>query len=151
MIIATSCPNKWKIGAELIKWYQNTMFSHVLIIHGDLVYQASHGYVNCTHINNFLTENKLIHQYSVPDDDIDMDFIKKQLGKDYGTVQLVVISIFTVIQSIFKFVKFKYKGNGNQKFICSEFVGKALKLDWVDDLTTPIQIEQYLREKYKPN
>jgi len=47
-----------------------------------------------------------------------------------------------------KFIKFKSKGNGDQKFICSEFVGKALKLDWVDDLTTPEEINNYLKDKY---
>ena len=51
MIIATSSPIKFKVGAELIKLYQKTQFSHILIIKDDLVFQASHGKVNCTHID----------------------------------------------------------------------------------------------------
>lgn len=148
MIIATSSPIKWKIGAELIKWYQGTTFSHVLIIDGDFVYQASQGYVNCMYIHNFLEHNRIIHTYRIPDEIIDMEFVKSQLGKEYGFCQLAIIAVLSVIKSIFSFVKFKYKGNGDQKFICSEFVGKALKLDWVDDLTTPAQIDQYLKDKY---
>ena len=60
MIIATSAPKKWKIGAELIKFYQKTNYSHVLIIDGDLVYQASNGDVNCMHIDVFLENNNII-------------------------------------------------------------------------------------------
>ncbi len=141
MIVATSCPKNWKIGAQLIKLYQGTEFSHVLIIKDDLVYQASHGLVNCTHIDNFLGENKLISTHEIPDDAVDMDFVYKQLGKKYGTFQIFIIPFL-------KIVKAKTRGNGDQKFICSEFVGKALKLSWVDDITTPKQIYQYLRGKY---
>lgn len=141
MILATSSPIKWKIGAEAIKIYQGTKFSHVLIIHGDLVYQASHGLVHCAHIDNFLVENKIISFYEVPDEMVDMDFIHKQLGKKYGTLQIVIVPFL-------KLVKAKTKGNGNQKFICSEFVGKALRLDWVDDITTPKQIDNYLKGTY---
>lgn len=141
MIVATSTPIKWKIGAELIKIYQGTEFSHVLIIQEDLVFQASHGLVHSAYIDNFLEDNKILNVYEIPDELIDMDFVKKQLGKKYGISQLVLIPIL-------KFFKAKYKGNGNQKFICSEFVGKALKLDWVDDLTTPRELDQYLRKIY---
>lgn len=141
MIIATSSPIEWKIGAELIKFYQDTTFSHVLIIDGDLVYQASHGLVNCMHIENFLVKNKIIHFYEIPDNSVDMDFVKRQLGKEYGLDQLMVIPFV-------KLLKLKYSGNKDQKFICSEFVGKALKLDWVDDSTTPKEIDEYLRGVY---
>lgn len=140
-MIITSSPKTFKVGAELIKFYQGTKFSHVAIIQGDLVFQASHGYVNCWHIDNFVKENNIVHFFEVPDSAIDMDFVQKQLGKEYGKDQLILIPFL-------KFVKAKYKGNGNEKFICSEFVGKALKLDWVDDLTTPKEIEWYLRDTY---
>ena len=141
MIVATSTPIKWKIGANLIQWYQGTKFSHVLIIYEDLVFQASHGYVNCWHIDNFMAENKIVNFYEVPEVAVDMDFVHKQLGKEYSTMQVFLLPIIKLIEN-------KYKGNGDQKFICSEFVGKALKLDWVDDLTLPIEIDKYLRETY---
>lgn len=141
MIIATSSSNTWKIGSELIKFYQGTEFSHVLIIKDDLVYQASHGLVNCTFIDNFIEDNNIVHFYEVPDIAIDMEFVHKQLGKKYSILQLILIPLL-------KLVKAKYKGNGDQKFICSEFVGKALKLPWVDDLTTPLEVDKYLKENY---
>jgi hypothetical protein len=141
LIVATSSPKKWMVGAELIKFYQSTEFSHVLIIQGDLVFQASHGFVNCTHIDNFLCENYIVNYYEVLDDSINMDFVVRQLGKKYSTLQILVLPFL-------KLVKAKSKGNGNQQFICSEFVGKALKLQWVDDTTTPKEIDKYLRSMY---
>lgn len=138
MIIATSSPKKWKLGAELIKWFQGTTFSHILIIKDDLVFQSSHGYVNCTHIDVFLEDNKLIHSYEVEDSKVDFDFVKRQLGKGYGYWQLVVIPFA-------KWFEFKWNKDKNQHFICSEYVGKALMLDWVTDLTSPKDIDDYLK------
>jgi hypothetical protein len=143
MIIATSCPKKWKIGAELIKFYQKTKFSHVAIIKGDLVFQASHGSVNCTHISVFLQDNIVINRFYVGNDKVDMAFVKLQLGKGYSVLQ--------VLQIAFKYltgIKITI-GNGNQQFICSEFVGKALRLPWVDEHTTPAQIAEYLAKEGK--
>ena len=139
MIIATSSPKNFKIGAELIKWYQNTKFSHVLIIKDDLVYQASHGYVNCTHIDNFLLDNEIINKYKVSDDSIDFEFVKKELGKPYSKGQIINIATKFLMG-----VKF-FPKNGNSQFICSEYVGKALKLEWVTDDTTPLEIDNYLK------
>jgi hypothetical protein len=140
MIIATSSPKKFKIGAALIKFYQNTSFSHVLIIKDDLVYQASHGFVNCMHMDNFLVENEIIHQYEISDESVDFEFVKKQLGKPYSYKQILNIATKFLI-GIKLFSK-----NDNSQFICSEFVGKALKLDWVTDDTTPLEIDNYLKD-----
>lgn len=138
MIVATSTPRKWKIGAALIQFWQKTDFSHVLIIKDDLVFQASHGYVNCTYIETFLLENKIISKYQVCDSDVDFDFVKKQLGKKYSLFQLIMIPLC-------KWFKFSWNKDKDSKFICSEYVGKALKLDWVTDLTTPQDIDNYLK------
>lgn len=138
MIIITSAPKKWKIGAELIKFYQKTKFSHVAIVKGDLVFQASHGYVNCVHITNFLKENEVVDRFYISTESVDMNFVKLQLGKKYSFWQVIQIAIdyLTGIKITIN--------NNNQKFICSEFVGKALHLDWVGEHTTPKEIADYL-------
>lgn len=138
MIIATSTPNRWKIGAELIKFYQKTKFSHILIIKDDLVFQASQGYVNCMHIDIFNANNKIIHRYEVDDGHIDFDFVKKQLGKKYSKIQ-----IFNIATRFLLGIRI-FKNNKDQQFICSEYVGKALKLDWVNDNTSPKEIYEFL-------
>lgn len=138
MIIITSTPKKWKLGAWLIRKYQGTSFSHVAMVREYLVFQASNGMVNCTHLEVFLENHKVITTYNIPDSSIDMDFVYKQLGKQYSTIQIVEIAIkyLTGIKILIN--------NNNGKFICSEFVGKALKLDWVNDHTTPAEIAIYL-------
>ena len=139
MIIATSSPNKFKIGAWLIKVYQKTAYSHVLIIDGDSVYQASHGLVNCMHIDNFLKDNTIIDRFSVPNDTVDMTFVKKQLGVGYAFKQLIAIGVKYVTG-----IKL-FSNHADSKFICSEFVGQALRIPWVDDYTTPKEIAEYLK------
>ena len=139
--VATSSPIKFKIGAEIIKATQGTEFSHVLIIHRDIVFQASHGEVNATHIDVFLEENKIINEYILEHDAVDFDFVKRQLGKKYGYKQLISIAFRMLFG-----VKQLFKDNKNQSFICSEFVGKALRLDWVNDETTPAEIDSYLKK-----
>jgi hypothetical protein len=139
MIIATSAPNKFKIGAWLIKVYQKTEYSHVLIIDGDLVYQASHGLVNCMYIDNFLKDNVIIDRFDVPDSAVDMTFVKKQLGVGYAVRQLIAIAVKYVTG-----IKL-FSNHADAKFICSEFVGQALRLPWIDDYSTPKEIAAYLK------
>lgn len=139
MIIITSSPTKWKIGAEIIKWYQGTNYSHVALIdNDDLVYQASHGYVNVWNFDVFMESNDVISVYEIPDEAVDMDYIKSHLGRKYGFDQILRIAFYVL-------TRIKLKSNGEKRFICSELIGKALRLSWVDDYTTPEQIDEYLR------
>ncbi len=142
MIIATSSPKKFKLGAWLIKFYQKTLYSHVLIIDGDLVYQASHGMVNCMYIDNFLADNDILNRFKIPDEAVDMTFVKKKLGIGYSYREIFALG-FRYVTGI------KLFGNhADPKFICSEYVGKALRLSWVDDYTTPVEIYSYLKNTY---
>ena len=141
MKIITSAPANFKIGAALIKIYQHTEFSHVAIIKDKLVYQASHGFVNCTHIDNFLADNVIYDSFEVEESLVDMDFVYRQLGKKYSYLQILEIAI-----EYFTKIKIRIK---NDRFICSEFVGKALRLPWVDDHTSPKEIAEYLHSMEK--
>jgi hypothetical protein len=138
MLIITSSPKKWKLGAQLIKFYQKTEFSHIAIVKGQLVFQASHGYVNCMHVDTFLEDNKVINKFKIPESAVDMNYVYHQLGKKYSYQQ-----IFQIALKYLTGITIRIKNN---KFICSEFVGKALHLDWVDDFTTPKQISDYLEK-----
>lgn len=138
MLIATSTTRKWKPFSALIKWYQNTEYSHVFILSDNLIYQASHTSVNCYYVDNFIKENKIITSYEVPDHLVDLEYVKKQLGKPYGVGQIFKLA-FMVLTGI------KLKQNGDKRFICSELIGKALKLEWVNDYTTPAEIDSYLK------
>lgn len=139
MIIATSKPNKFKIGAWLITVYQKTAYSHVLIIDKDLVFQASHGMVNCMYIDNFLADNTIIDKFEVPDSAVDMEFVKKKLGIGYSYKEIFALAVKFVTG-----IKL-FSNHSDPKFICSEFVGDALRIGWCNDYTTPKEIATYLR------
>jgi len=143
--IASSEPTKKKIGSELIKFYQKTDFSHVLIIVNDMVFQASHGRVNAFHITEFLVDNKIIDSIEIDHSDCDFEFMFKTLGRKYGFIQLYKIALKYLFLTKLKIIKnFKYKDNGDKYLICPEYVGCFLKLPWVNDLTSPKEIIAYL-------
>lgn len=139
IVVATSAPNKWKIGAEIIKIYQNTKFSHVLVIKDGVVYQASRGEVHTVPFATWRLENTMIDIYLIPDIAIDMDYVKSQVGIKYGYLQLFRIGIKYFTGIVLK------KNNGDSRLICSEYVGRALRIEWVNDYTSPMEINNYLK------
>lgn len=145
IVIATSSPRKWKIGSELIKIYQNTNFSHVLICKDGLVYEASHGQVHSVPFEIWRVENKLVNIYIVQDEAVDMDYVIRMAEENtkYGFMQIIRIAIKYFLGLTIN------KNNGNSRLICSEYVGRALKLDWVTDYTSPADIDAYLRRLKK--
>lgn len=149
--IASSRPIEPKVGSDIIMWAQNTDYSHVLIIINDMVFQASHGYVNAVTLRHFLSENKIIHKIEIKKEECDFDYLFNSLGKKYGYKQLVKIAEKYILLIKLRLIrKYKYKDNGDSSLICSEYVGKFLKLDWVNDLTDPQDIISYL-ETIKKN
>lgn len=143
--IASSRPIKNKIGSDIIMWSQNTNYSHVLIIINDMVFQASHGFVNATSMENFLKENLIVDRIEIEKEKCDFKYLFLTLGNKYGYKQLFKIALKYVMLTKLKIINnFKYKDNGNRYLICSEYVGRFLMLDWVNDLTDPEDIISYL-------
>jgi len=143
--IASSRPIKSKIGSNLIMMAQNTDYSHVLVIINDMVFQASHGYANSTSMENFLKENMIVNRIEIRKESCDLKYLFSTLGNKYAYIQLFKIALkflnFTRLRLVNRFVK---KDNGNSQVICSEYVGRFLMLDWVNDLTDPEDIIKYL-------
>lgn len=143
--IASSRPIKRKIGSDLIMWEQDTDYSHVLVIINDMVFQASHGYANAVTMSHFLSENLIVSVIEIDKEKCDLDFLFSNLGKKYGYMQIIEIAVKFILLTKLRILRgFKYKDNGNQSLICSEYVGKFLKLSWVNDLTSPQEIISYL-------
>ena len=152
IIIASSSPIKRKVGSELIKFYQGTKYSHVLVIVNDVVFQASHGRVNTFHLDEFLKENKIIDQIEVCKEFCDFEFLFSTLGRRYGFIQLLKISLKFITLTKLKIIRtFKYRDNGSKYLICSEYVGRFLKIPWVNDLTDPEDIISHLVKITKNN
>lgn len=143
--IASSRPIKAKIGSNLIMWFQKTDYSHVLVILNDMVFQASHGYANNVPLEHFLEENMIVNSIEIQKEVCDFEFLFYKLGKQYGYLQIIEIAQKFILLTKLKIIKkFKYRDNGSQSLICSEYVGKFLKLEWVNDLTDPKEIITYL-------
>lgn len=146
--ICLSRPKEFKIGAWSImkyqgqKWRDPRSYSHILVILEDedveeIAYQASHGLVHTCDLEVFFKENVIVKTYTLPREALNVKWMKKQLGKKYGYFQLIQIGIKFVLGIV-------STGNGDKKFVCSEYVGRALNLSWVNDYTDPKQVDDYL-------
>jgi hypothetical protein len=142
VVVATSSPIEWKIGAELIKVYQNTNFSHCLIVKDGVVYESSHGDTHSMPFEIWRTKNKMINMYFLSDDKVDMEYVVEMVRDDkgYGFGQIFRIAVKYFFGFTIK------RNNGNSRLICSEFVGKALRVEWVTDYTSPKEIDDYLKK-----
>ncbi len=141
VIIATSKPNKWKIGSYLIMVYQKTNFSHVLIVKEGVVYEASHGDTHSIPFELWKINNEVVNLYLIPDSKVDLDYVEAMVTEDisYGFMQIIRIAIKYFFGLTIN------KNNGNARLICSEYIGRALRLDWVNDYTSPKEIDDYLK------
>lgn len=147
VIIASSRPKSFKIGAELIKLYQKTNFSHVLVIINGTVFQASNLKTNTYSIKEFLKHNEIVEKFQIDKSMCDFKFLFSVLGRPYGIGQIIKITLKYLLVTKVKIIKsIKFKDNGDQYLICSEYVGKFLKLSWVNDFTSPGDIITYLKK-----
>lgn len=141
VIIGFSKPKKWKIGAECIKLWSNCAFSHVYIVEHrryvgrTLVYQASHGNVNCISKENFLKENDVVSEFEIIISTCayakTIQYCIDSLGADYGQIGLIKIVLSK---------KFKMHGDGSRTFHCSEFAIRAVP-----------ELKQYLQSEIEPD
>jgi hypothetical protein len=128
VIVGFSKPIKFKIGAEIIKLFQSgTKFSHVYlrffspIAQRHIVYQASHGDVNCLALGTFLQENEIVAEFEYEMDELRfVKFIQyciDNLQKPYGYMGLILLALKKLV---------RVKGDGEKSFHCSEFAARAL-------------------------
>lgn len=129
VIVGFSAPIKWKVGAEFIKlWQGGTPYSHVylrttaVLIKRDIIYQASHGDVNCISAPAFEEQNRVVAEFEYNIQDYDyvelLRYCVDELGKPYGYLGLLKIGLRKL---------FKIRGDGERSFHCSEFAARAIK------------------------
>lgn len=143
--IASSRPNKSKIGSGVIMWFQGTEYSHVLIIINDMVFQASHSGIENIPLSLFVSDNIIVNKIEVEKEKIDFEYLFYNLGKPYGYMQLFKITLKYLFMTKLKILKgVGIKDQSAKSLICSQYVGKALGLSWVNDYTDPEDIITYL-------
>lgn len=135
--IGFSAPVNWKPGAELIMlWQGGTSYSHVYIkcyndwLDKTIIYQASHGMVNCEEDSTFFKQNKVIKEFYLnrTDDQYKATISKcvELLGTPYSYTGLIVTAFSDVVTNVFNFFKLNVEflktwGDGQKSFYCSEF------------------------------
>lgn len=153
--IGFSEPVKTKLGAEIIKWWMGTEFSHVYLKlyspYTDLwlIYHASHGMVHLREASNFYKENLPVAEFEMEIEPIRLRNtikIAQQLcGQPYGYLGLVKL----VLRK-----KFKISGDGDRSFHCSELIARLFpelteycKLS--NDFIEPVHLYNVLKEQVK--
>lgn len=158
--ICFSSPKKWKPFAELIKFADNTAYSHVYFefhtntLQYPLIYQASHTMVNFMGYEIFYSHNKMIKKYELEISDENyhrlMQFCVNNAGKPYPILQVVGIGI----QKLLKCVGIKNSHNifrnKDEQMVCSELADIILNNFWFfgtkkdQDLVDPLDIDLIL-------
>lgn len=152
----SSAKDWWLIGSTIIKLGEKRPYSHAYIRYKhpetgqNILTQASHGAVNQCLFENFQKDNKVIKEYEfeITDEQFDLleQTIKENLGKPYGSWELVWISIkklFHIELNIH---------DENATYICSEFVAMLLNVLNIikpDDLDylTPSDLDTLIQQK----
>lgn len=156
--IGFSYPKKFKIGAWLISKWLNRPYSHTYIFWEDsqgreIVYQAAHGTVHMILLDNFLMENNIIEEYTLPISNESYqhlrDYCYLNSGFRYSYIDLAYIVIYDILSKLgIKFLPVNPDG-----YICSELVSVALalvfgfKLPKPSYLMTPSDVEKLLEDK----
>lgn len=160
IMIGFSSPNKWKLGAESIKWWSSSKYSHVYIRFESsnpkvpsTVYHAAHGMVHFRTFDKFKEDNIVIKEYTIDttlEDRTDILVHCMELsGEPYGTMELITIFAKDLLHYLGKDLKTK-DGKG---YICSELVGSILidkfgyKFDKPTYLLKPTDIDGALNGK----
>jgi hypothetical protein len=156
--VGFSSPIEKKIGAESIKFYLGTDYSHVYVkfksesLNRTMIYHAAHGMVHFIEEANFLKTNKVIKEYTLEISDELLIKLKQRCidlaGIEYGFDELPKI----VINDICINLNIKYKVVDSKGYICSELVADILeetlevKFNKPKNLITPKDIDTYLEK-----
>lgn len=145
----------WAIGSTIIAESEKRDYSHCYIRILDpetgiqMVYQASHGYVNTMTFQSFKTANIVVKEYILnPSDKAYLDmvfFCKSYLGAEYSKMQLIFITIKKLLHIQLNI------NNNNKAFICSEFAAKVCQCDNIKfdadlDYETPSNLDKVLQD-----
>lgn len=131
LIVGFSKSKGFKPFSWLIRLFEGTKYSHnYLKISNNYfldfdIYQASKNMVNHVVEKHFLEENAVVAEFSIPVDleqkKAILNYARHKLGRPYSTLTIagIFLSKFGIhINSLFK---------GEQSYICSELVARALK------------------------
>lgn len=153
-LIGFSRPKKFKLGSEAIKLWMNTPYSHVYLrVYSQytkqwLVYQASHGMVNCLTYDNFRANNVVVREFALNIEPEKQRFCIRRaqqlLGKPYGYLGLAKL--------VLREFGLPLPGDGDKSFHCSEFIVALFPEildDYPQDFIEPRHLMTVLEARYE--
>ena len=161
LFIGFSSPINFKIGAEAIKWWTNSLYSHCYLRFEyknskTAIFHAAHGMVHFRSETNFFRENKSIKEYEIQLTDQShselFDECMDLAGENYGKVELIKIFLSDIIYSM---ARKEIPWENSSGYICSELVGKlcidrlGLSFSKPTYLLKPFDIDSKLKEFYQ--
>lgn len=153
----SSTKSKFMLFGKLIEAIEKRPFSHSLVIYKDsltgmeMVFQASHGRVNCCSLDRFLQDNVIKVKYNILiSDELHLKFSKfknSMLGAKYSWAEIFFIAIKKLIhlESPFK--------DGLDTVICSELAAYVCQMLGIEmpknlDSITPSELNSILSSYY---
>lgn len=157
IIFGFSKPKIFKIGAEAIKLWLDSEYSHVFIMYIDdqdreVVFQAAHGTIHPILYSNFLKENIVVDVfpwYFIEEDYNHLrDFYYEKMGEKYAYKDLAII----VIHDILNRIGIHFNSNNFTGYVCSSLAAQMLvevrgvKFDKPVNLIRPNDLYNFLKE-----
>lgn len=149
--------NWWALGSKSIQWVEKRPFSHCYVRYThsvtgiDIISQAAHGFLNQFNVDIFQENNVIVEEYIFDvyhPQYVDMlTYIHKNLGKEYGYLELVLIAIKKVLH-----VELNVH-DGDKTFICSEFAARICQVLGIIDHTidqdymTPSDLNTLIKQR----
>lgn len=130
--IGFSTPKTFKIGAEIIKFFTKSPYSHAYIrLESEkiqtTIYHAAHGMVHFKSEENFKKDTKVIKEYKIETNySQKIEVLKRAIdlsGEKYSFWELVQILLYDFANE----VGVKTDHSDLSGYICSELVGKILE------------------------
>lgn len=158
--IGLSTKKGFYLGSELIKWGENTEYSHVYIRResakvGEYIYQATAaGSVNFMGIEIFKSQNKIIEEYEfdIPDESVSelVRFFIQNAGREYSKKQILLL--IKVIGARKLGIKYKPKKENidSSGWICSE-LGAIVLRNFVGDSDLPDSLDLVTPKGLRPH
>lgn len=151
--IGFSSPKKFKIGAEIIKLWMGTSYSHVYLkvysayTKQFLIYQASHGTVHLLTAASFEQNNVVVAEFdmSVQEPLLRncLAVAQQLLGRPYGYLGLLKLGLH-------KLINWPKVGDGDSSFHCSELIARLfpeLCENLAQDFVEPVDLYSSLTKR----
>lgn len=143
--VGFSKPKKSNILSSLMMKFMGSKYSHTYLVFDvkltgqRIIYQANKHGVTCIEYENFKKKNIILNEINILEENRAeaLRFCISHLGKTYSIKTILAIALN---------VKF---GDGTRRFICSELVARALRLEVKNiDTITPVEIHKILEERH---